>query len=178
MYKKIYAVGAVIKSPMDLMPGARCLPYGLPDTHALVGPHQFLQPPGEFVILDEQSHQYRVIPVDGRPHVGRDIHLWMGDASGHWEGNTLTVETTNFNDKTWWDMAASFHSDAQRTVEHFTIVDAQTISYDITIEDPKVLAEAFKGLTTTFRRAKKGDELLEEECLEGIRLENYGFPIK
>jgi hypothetical protein len=173
MYKKIYAIGAVITSPFDLMPGARCLPYGLPSAHALVGPHQFLQPPGYVVILDEQSHQYRSIPLDGRPHLGESIRLWMGDASGRWVGNTLVVETTNFNDKTWWDMAASFHSEAQRTVERFTIVDADTINYEITFEDPKVLTGPFKGLSTGFKRAKPGDELLEEECLEGTRLDNY-----
>jgi hypothetical protein len=175
LYKKIYAVGAVIESPFDLDPSARCLPNGLPRTHALVGPHQILQPPGAVVILDEQSHQYRSIPVDGRGHVGKGIRLWMGDPVGRWEGHTLVVETTNFNGKTWWDMAASVHSDQQRTIERFTIVDADTITYEITIEDLVVLTEPFKGMTTTFKRGKPGDEMLEEECLEGTRLENYGF---
>jgi hypothetical protein len=113
--------------------------------------------------------------VDGRAHAGDGIRLWMGDPVGRWEGNTLVVETTNFNGKTWWDMAASFHSDAQRTIERFTVVDADTIGYEITLEDPKVLTAPFTGMTNTFKRGKKGDELLEEECLEGTRLENYGF---
>jgi hypothetical protein len=175
MYKKIYAVGAEIKSPFDLDPAARCLPNGLPRTHALVGPHHILQPPGYVVILDEQAHQYRSIPVDGRSHVGSSIRLWMGDSTGRWEGNTLVVETSNFNGKAWWDMAATFHTEAQRTVERFTIVDADTIAYEIAFEDPKLLTEPFRGMTNTFKRGKKGDELLEEECLEGTRLENYGF---
>jgi hypothetical protein len=175
MYKKIYAIGGQIESPFDLDPVARCLPNGLPRAHALVGPHMILQSPGYVIIVDEQSHQHRSIPLDGRPRVGEAVKLWMGDPRGRWEGNTLVVETTNFNDKTWWDMAATFHSDAQRTIERFTIVDAETITYEITIEDPKVLTEPFKGMTTTFKRAKAGDELLEEECLEGNRLENYGF---
>ena len=140
-----------------------------------LGPHQILQPPGYVVILDEQSHQYRVVPVDARAHVGSGIRLWLGDATGHWEGNTLIVETTNFNDKTWWDQAATFHSEAQRTVERFTVVDANTINYDLTIEDKNILTEPLRGLSTTFQRAQKGEELLEEECLEGNRLENYGF---
>ncbi|PYR32192.1 MAG: hypothetical protein DMF90_24065 [Acidobacteria bacterium] len=175
MYRKIYAVGAVIDGPFDLDPPARCLPMGLPRTHAFLGPHQILQPPGYVVILDEQSHQYRVVPVDARAHVGSGIRLWLGDATGHWEGNTLIVETTNFNDKTWWDQAATFHSEAQRTVERFTVVDANTINYDLTIEDKNILTEPLRGLSTTFQRAQKGEELLEEECLEGNRLENYGF---
>jgi hypothetical protein len=175
MFQKVYAVGAVIQSPFDLDPQSRCLPNGLPRTHALVGPHQILQPAGKIVIIDEQSHQYRSIPLGHRTHLSGDVRLWLGDPVGRWEGNTLIVETTNFNDRTWWDMAASHHSSEQRTIERFTVVDADTINYEITIEDPKVLARPFTGLSTVWKRAPKGDELLEEECLEGVRLENYGF---
>jgi hypothetical protein len=169
---KIYTVGATSVQQLD--PVARCLPVGLPRTHSLVGLHHFFQPPGYVVILDEQSHQHRSIPVDGRPHVGEPIRLWMGDSRGRWEGNILTVETTNFNDKSWLDAAATIHSDALKTVERFTILDANTIKYEIVFEDPKVLTKPF-SLTHSFVKAKKGDEVLEEECLEGNRLENYGF---
>jgi hypothetical protein len=175
MFNRIYAVGSVIESPYDLDPVARCLPNGLPRTHGLVGLNQFLQPPGYVVILDEQSHQHRIIPLDARPPLGDDIRLWLGDSRGRWEGNTLIVESKNFNDKTWWDMAATSHSEAQRTMERFTVVDAETIKYEITFEDPKVLSQPFTGLTLNFKRARPGDEILEEECLEGNRLENYGF---
>jgi hypothetical protein len=65
------------------------------------GTFQFVQPPGYVVILQEFNHDSRIIPLDGRPHVGDTIKLWMGDSRGHWEGNTLVVEVTGNNDKTW-----------------------------------------------------------------------------
>jgi hypothetical protein len=97
----------------------------------------------------------------------------MGDSRGHWEGNTLVVDVTNNNDKTWFDIVGDFHSDALHISERYTFVDPDTISYQATFEDPKVYTRPFK-MALTFGRnvrdeAAKSHELLEEACHEGQR---------
>src|SRR5260370_41420913 len=90
----------------------------------------------------------------------------MGDSRGHWEGNTLVVDVTNFNDKTWLDMSGTFHSDALHVAERFTIVDPNTLNYEATIEDPKVFTKPWT-LTIVRKRAEQGYELFEYACQEG-----------
>jgi len=80
-------------------------------------------------------HENRLISLDGRPHVGSNIRTYMGDSRGHWEGNTLVVETTNFNDRT--GAGGGFFSDAAKLTERFTRVAQDELSYDVTINDPK-----------------------------------------
>ncbi len=153
-------------------PHTRCFPSGVPRVF-YQGTFQILQPAGYVVILQEFNHGSRVIPLDGRPHVGDNIKLWMGDSRGHWEGNTLVVDVTNNNDKTWFDMVGDFHSDAVHISERYTFVDPDNISYEAIFEDPKVYTRPFK-IALTFGRIVRGDaaksyELLEEACLEGDR---------
>ena len=101
--------------------------------------NQILQQPGYLVIRNEMVHETRVIPLDGRPHPGADIHLIMGDGRGHWEGSTLVVETTNFTDKTnvnAFDGSTGPHTDKLRLTERFTRVAADELSYEVTLDDP------------------------------------------
>ena len=100
------------KSARCVLPG----PLEADDRH----PYQIIQRPGSFVMMYEYNHVTRVIPTDGRPHVGPNIRLFMGDSVGHWEGETLVVDTTNFNDKTSLGRTVPYHSDALHTVERFT----------------------------------------------------------
>ena len=107
--------------------------------------YQILQTPGYVTIVHEMIHEARIIPVDGRPHLDAGIRSWTGDARGRWDGNTLVVETINFNDKGWIATNAASarirgvpHSAALRLVERFTRSDADTIDYQVTIEDPNV----------------------------------------
>ena len=93
----------------------------------------------------------------------------MGDSRGRWEGNTLVVDVTNNNDKTWFDVIGSFHSDALHVVERFTVVDAKAIDYEATIEDPKVYTRPWKLALRLERIHEKDYELLEEACHEGER---------
>ena len=97
--------------------------------------NQILQGPGTVVIRNEMIHENRVIPLDGRPHVGSNLKTYMGDSRGHWDGNTLVVETTNFNDRT--GAAGGFFSDAAKLTERFTRVAQDELSYDLTVNDPK-----------------------------------------
>jgi hypothetical protein len=153
-------------------PHTRCFPSGVPRLF-YQGSFQIVQPPGYVVILQEFNHGSRIIPVDGRPHVGADIKLWMGDSRGRWEGNTLVVDVTNNNDKTWFDIVGDFHSDALHVTERYGFDPPDTIRYQATLEDPKVYTRPFT-LALTFGRLVRGEEatryeLLEEACLEGER---------
>ena len=97
--------------------------------------NQIVQAPGYVVIRNEMIHEARVISLDGRPHIGSNIRSYMGDSRGHWEGNTLVVETTNFNNQT--GTGGGFFSDAARLTERFTRVAQDELSYDLTVNDPK-----------------------------------------
>ena len=120
------------------------------------------------MLVNAFSHSPRVIPLDGRPHLGPNIRLWQGDARGRWEGNTLVVETTNSNAK-WLDVSGDFHSDALRVVEHFSFVSPDLIRYEATIEDPKVFTGPWTIGLTLRRNTEPGFELWEEACVEGER---------
>jgi hypothetical protein len=99
--------------------------------------NQILQAPGYVVIRNEMVHETRVIPVDRRPHVGSGIRTYMGDGRGHWEGNTLVVETTNFKKDIGMNgINFALLTDALRIVERFARVAPDELSYDATIEDP------------------------------------------
>jgi hypothetical protein len=145
---------------------ARCTLPGLFQGEDNNNPYQFLQRPQEVVILYDYNHTSRVIHLDGRPHLGKNIRLFMGDSLGHWEGDTLVVDTTNFNGKTAYSREIPYLSDALHTVERFTIVDANTIDYEITIEDETLFTKPWKA-AGYFTRAPKEIESLEFACAEG-----------
>ena len=134
--------------------------------------YQILQTPGYVVILHEMIHEARIIPVDGRPHLDKSIRLWTGDPRGRWEGNTLVVETTNFNDKGWIATNAASarirgvpHSDALRLVERFARVDADTIRYEVTIEDSNVYTKPWTVAIPLSR--DESYQMFEYACHEG-----------
>jgi hypothetical protein len=148
----------------------RCYLPGVPrQLWSATGGYQIVQTPGYVVMMIEFTHAYRIIPLEGRPHVGDNIKLWQGDSRGHWEGNTLVVDVTNLNDQTWFDIVGNFHSDAMRVVERFTVVDADTIHYEATIDDAKVYTRPWKIVFTAARNKQGGFELMEHACHEGER---------
>jgi hypothetical protein len=110
--------------------------------------YEIIQIPGYVVIVYEMIHDTRVIPLDGRPHVGASIKLWNGDSRGRWEGDTLVIDTTNYNDKGSIATSAATgrirgipQSEELHVVERFTRVSASTINYSVTITDPKVYTQ-------------------------------------
>jgi hypothetical protein len=108
---------------------------------------QIVQAPGYVTILEEMVHEARVIPLDGRPHANPNIRTYMGDSRGHWEGNTLVVETTNFlGGKTGIAVNGDGtpSSDALRTIERFTRIGPDQMRYEMTVDDPKTYAGPFK----------------------------------
>ena len=128
-------------------PWVRCITRGVPGGMFPAGynnGYEIIQIPGYVIIAYEMIHDTRIIPLDGRPHVGANIRLWNGDARGRWEGNTLVVETTNFNDKGVIGTSAATgrirgipHSEELHVVERFTRISEDVINYSATITDPE-----------------------------------------
>ena len=150
-------------------PHARSAPDGVPRINYVPGGLQIREVAGYLTILYESNHAYRVIPMDGRPHAGKNIKLFMGDSRGRWEGNTLVIDVTNFNEETWFDSHGSFHSDALHVVERWTMAGPDRIDYEATIEDPKVFAKPWKIAFAINRNKTAGYEYWEDARSEGER---------
>ncbi len=157
-------------SPAMMDPQTRGWPNGVPRENyyssTVNGPFQIFQPPGSVVFFYEIHHEFRIVPLDKRPHPGKDIKLWEGDSRGHWEGNTLVVDVTNNNDSTRFDVMGTFHSDGMRVTERWTIVDKDTIDYKATVDDPTVYTKPWT-LGVKMVRAKPGPEIFEYAGVEG-----------
>ncbi len=143
-------------------PLAKCYMPGVPRIMYMEWPFQILQTKNHVAMVFEWQQLYRLIYTNGTPHDER-VNPWMGDSRGRWEGDTLVVEVTNHNDQTWLDMAGDFHSDALRLVERYTMLDADTVRYDVTIDDPKVFTRPWK-ISMPFYRQKGMDRILEYQC--------------
>jgi hypothetical protein len=122
--------------------------------------YQIVQGPGYVMILVEMIHDARLTPLDGRPHLAPGIRQWLGDSRGHWEGNTLVVDTTNFNSKT----AFRGSSENLHLVERFTRTDADTIRYEFTVDDPATFT---KPWTAEIPMRKTHGPIYEYACSEG-----------
>jgi len=120
-----------------------CFPPGVPRVYMHPFPFQFIQTPGEIVMLFEVDSLRREIYTDGRPHDKALVPLWMGDSIGNWEGDTLVVDTVNFNDRTWIDRIGHPHSDQLHVVERFRRTNHEHLVDDITIEDAKAYTTAW-----------------------------------
>lgn len=150
-------------------PNVPCFLSGVPRSMYVPTQIEIRQSPEYVVMLFERAHAYRIIPLDGRPHVGEHITLWQGDSRGRWEGATLVVDVRNQNAKPWLDQAGNFYSDAARVVERFTLIDRDTIHYQATIEDPNVYSKPWTMAFPIRRNPDVKFELLEEACHEGER---------
>jgi len=128
-------------------PASFCM-VGMP--RSSFGGQEIVQKPGYVILLT--TNTYRVIPTDGRPHMGQTAKSFFGNSRGRWEGDTLVVEVTGLNGLTWFDSAGNFLSENTRLVERWRLVDANTIDYEITIEDPTIYTRPWK-MTYPKRRA-------------------------
>ena len=156
-------------------PWERCITRGVPGSIFPGGynnGHQIVQTADHVVIHSEMIHEARVIPTDGRPHLSPILRSWEGDSRGRWEGDTLVVDTTNFNGKGWIATNAAAgkirgvpQSDACHVVERFTRVDPDTIQYQATIDDPNVYTRPW---TVAFPLNRDDNyQLFEYACHEG-----------
>ena len=154
--------------PEDRSVGERCIllnsagPPMMPSAYN--NNYQVVQTAHTFVILNEMIHDARVIPLDGRPHVPQSIRLWMGDSRGRWDGDTLVVDTTNFTDQTpFRGSGPNLH-----LTERFTRMDAETLLYQFTVDDPESFTRPWTAAIPSVRTT---GPILEYACNEG----NYGM---
>jgi hypothetical protein len=127
---------------------------------------RIIQTPDAVIIVHEMVHETRVIPLDGRPHLGGGIRQLMGDPRGHWEGSTLVIETTNFTDRLAVTGGVR-HTQAMKLTERITRIDPQMIDYELRVDDPKTYTAPWTlRLTLT---SQPGYEMYEYGCHEGNR---------
>jgi hypothetical protein len=131
---------------------------------ALTTNYQIVQTPGYVTILMEIIHDARIIPLDGRPHLPSTVRTWLGDPRGHWEGNTLVVDSTNFTNKSKFRGA----DENLHLTERFTRTDPDTLLYEFTVDDPTAFTKPWKG---EIPMTASQDTLYEHACHEG----NYGL---
>jgi len=162
-------VGRGFDSYVDRPLGERCILWGVAGPPMAPGPYnnnvQLFQSRDYVVIFNEMIHEHRMVPLDGRPHVGSDIRMWQGDSRGHWDGNTLVVETTNFNDKRNFQGS----TENMRLTERFTRVAPNTLVYEYTVDDPATFSSPW---TARIPMAKNSEPIYEYACHEG----NYAMP--
>ena len=175
--RRNYRLAHIQDDWVNFTPWERCITRGVPGGIFPAGygsGYQILQGPGYVAIVYEMIHEARIIPVDGRPHLGTGFKLWNGDSRGRWEGNTLVVDITRYNDKgsvatnvATQRVRAIPQSEELHVVERFTRVDENTIDYEVVIEDPKVFSAPWKVAMPLHREPDY--QLFEYACHEGNR---------
>jgi hypothetical protein len=157
------------EGPEDLGPYVRCITRGLPGlmtSSVYNNGLQIVQGPGYVAIQKEMIHETRVIPTDGRPHLGPTLTQWLGDSRSRWEGDTLVVEVTNFNGKVPYRGSGT----TLNLVERYTRIGPNTLEYQFTVNDPTIWTRPWTGMFT-FEKDDSQYELVEYACHEG----NYGM---
>ena len=140
-----------------------CYMPGIPRLMYMGFPFQIFQTPKYVIVASEYAHVYRTIYTDGSKHID-GLEFWDGDSRGHWEGDTLVVEVTNFNTDTWFDMAGNHHSDALKVTERFQRTADDTLMYEATIEDPKTFTRPWRIRMPMKRDTQANARLFEYEC--------------
>ncbi|MBI3049625.1 MAG: hypothetical protein HYY76_15075 [Acidobacteria bacterium] len=158
-------------------PEVKCYLPGLPRATYMPYPFQILQAADNNILMAyEYASASRVIKMG--PAEEPPVDTWMGQSTGRWEGDTLVVDSTGFNDQTWFDRAGNFHSEALHLIERFTPVHADLIDYRVTIEDPKVFTRPWTIQVPLYRRRDASAQLLEFKCVEFVEELMYGHLVK
>src|SRR5689334_23357987 len=157
---------------LTLDPEIKCYLPGVPRAMYMPQPFQIIQSQKHIMMAFQYAGAIRTIYMD--EHTDAPADSWMGWSNGHWEGDTLVVDTTGFNDLSWFDRAGNFHSDELHVVERITPTSPDHLSYEATIDDKKVFSRPWKMSMTLYRRKEKGARLLEFRCVEFVEDLIYG----
>lgn len=144
---------------------ARCLPWGYTRAWGTEYPVEIVQTPQRLAIMFESNNVYKIIPTDGTPMPQSIDPSWWGISRGHWEGDTMIVETKGFNATTYLDTAEHPHGENLQITERFQMIDQNHMTREVTITDPEYYEKPFK-YTDTLSRMKPGTELMEYVCME------------
>jgi hypothetical protein len=143
-------------------PTAHCFPAGIPRSMYVPAAFNIVQTADYLVFLHERM-SWRIVPLDGRAHLPDSIRLWQGDSVGHWEGDTLVIDTTNLNGKTWLNEGGEIVSHAEHVVERFTPAGPDTVNYEAIVTDPVVYTRPWK---IAFPLQRGNAEMFEATCHE------------
>ena len=157
---------------LKLDPEIKCYLPGVPRANYMPFPFQVIQGPKYIMMTYTYAGAVRTIYMDDHKEAPADS--WMGWSNGHWEGETLVVDTTGFNDQTWFDRAGNFHSDALHVVELYTAASPDHLLYEATIEDPNVFTRPWKINMLLYRRLEKNAQIMEFRCVEFVEELIYG----
>jgi hypothetical protein len=157
---------------LTLDPEVKCYLPGVPRANYMPYPFQIVQSPKVVMLVYEYAAAVRTINMNGTEKAPLDT--WMGWSNGRWEGDTLVVDVTGLNDRTWFDRAGDFHSDALHVVERYTLRSPEILDYEATIEDPNVFTKPWKISMPLYRRAEKNAQLMEFKCPEFAEEILYG----
>jgi hypothetical protein len=160
------------ESRLTADPEIKCYLPGVPRATYQPFPFQIVQTPKTILIAYEFDGAARTIYMENPP--ASPVDTWMGHSVGHWEGDTLVVDVTSFNDQTWFDRSGNFHSDVLHVVERYTPLSRDALTYEATIEDPKVFSRPWKMSMPLYRRLEKNAQLLEFKCVEFVEELMYG----
>lgn len=153
-------------------PEAKCYQPGIPRATYLPYPFRIVQGVGDILFAYEFASANRVVYMG--EHVDSPIESYMGWSNGHWEGDTLVVEVTDFNGLTWLDRSGNYHSDALEVTERYTLRDPYHIDYQATLEDPKTYSRPWTISMPLYRRIEENAQLLEFKCVEFAEELLYG----
>ncbi len=153
-------------------PEIKCFMPGIPRMIYMPYPFQIIQGKDTILMASEFASASRTVRMNTREKSPTDT--WMGWSVGRWEGNTLVIDVTDQIDQTWFDRAGNFHSEALHVVERYTPIDRNTISYEATMEDPKVFTRPWKISMPLYRRVEKNAQLMEYKCVEFVEELMYG----
>ena len=155
----------------SLDPEVKCYLPGVPRAMYMPYPFQVLQSTDNILMAFEYAGALRTIYMKKQE---APADSWMGWSNGHWEGETLVIDTDSFNDLSWFDRAGNFHSDTLHVVERITALGPDHLNYEATIEDPKVFTRPWKISMPLYRRLEKNAQILEFKCVEFAEDVIYG----
>jgi hypothetical protein len=151
------------KDRATLDPMSRCWLPGMPRVMLLDSPFQIFQTDKEVAMTFEWQQVFRMIYTNDKSSPYEGVESWMGHSRGHWEGDTFVVTVKDFNDRSWLDAAGNFHSAMMQLTERYQLVSANTISYEVTVEDPGVFSKAWT-IKAEFDRQTDKPRVLENQC--------------
>lgn len=157
---------------LELDPEIKCYLPGVPRSTYMPFPFQIVQGSSHIMMVHEYAGAVRTIYMENQTPA--PAPSWMGWSNGHWEGETLVVDSTGFNDLSWFDRAGNFHSDILHVIERFTPRSADTLLYEVTIEDPNVFTRPWTMSMPLYRRVEPNVEILEFRCVEFVEDLIYG----